>query len=98
MTTLFSGGDVFDGTGSGLQRVDVLIDGGTVIDVGPGLSGDTVIDPRLIKLPDDLPEGSYDLRVGWYRLDDLTRLPVMNDQGQTLSESSIPLFALEVTR
>ncbi len=60
--------------------------------------GDTVIDPRLIQLPDELEEGSYDLLVGWYRLDDLTRLPVMNDQGQMLNESSIPLFSLDVTR
>jgi 4-amino-4-deoxy-L-arabinose transferase-like glycosyltransferase len=61
-------------------------------------AGDTVIDRRLIELPEELPEGSYDLRVGWYRLDDLTRLPVMNDQGQMLNESFIPLFTLKVTR
>jgi hypothetical protein len=60
--------------------------------------GDTVIDPRLIKLPEDLPAGSYELRVGWYRLDDLSRLPVVNNQEQVLMDSSIPIFALDVTR
>lgn len=33
-------------------------------------------DRRTLALPDDLPPGDYTLRLGWYRLDDLQRLPV----------------------
>ncbi len=59
-------------------------------------AGDTVIDPRLIQLPDDLAPGTYRVFVGWYRLDDLTRLPVMDDQGQQVADSAIPVFTLEI--
>lgn len=33
-------------------------------------------DQRTLTLPDDLSPGVYTLRLGWYRLDDLQRLPV----------------------
>ena len=59
--------------------------------------GDTVIDSRLLQLPDDLSSGDYQVRVGWYRLDDLTRLPVKDDHGRPLPESAIPIFTLEIT-
>ncbi len=59
-------------------------------------SGDTVIDDRQLQLPEDLSPGSYQVLVGWYRLDDLSRLPVTDDQGQQLVDSAIPLFNLEI--
>ena len=59
-------------------------------------TGDTVIDAHMIRLPEDLPSGIYDLQVGWYRLDDLSRLPVVDEAGQALSASSIPLAKLEI--
>ena len=42
--TVFLGGRVFDGTGAALADADVLIEGGRIVDVGPGLDGDEAID------------------------------------------------------
>jgi imidazolonepropionase-like amidohydrolase len=42
--TLFSGGLVFDGTGSAPERADVLVEDGTIVDVGTGLDADDVVD------------------------------------------------------
>ncbi|MAU13521.1 MAG: hypothetical protein CL607_27130 [Anaerolineaceae bacterium] len=38
----------------------------------------SVINSRDIALPEELPAGDYQLRLGWYDLDTLTRLPVEN--------------------
>ena len=59
-------------------------------------AGDTVLDKRLIQLPSDLAPGSYSVNVGWYRLEDLLRLPVIDAQGQPLAESAIPIFTFEL--
>ena len=42
--TLFTGGQVFDGTGSPPSTADVVVEGGYVVDVGPGLDGDVAVD------------------------------------------------------
>jgi imidazolonepropionase-like amidohydrolase len=42
--TLFSGGLVFDGTGSAPERADVLVEDGTILEVGTGLDADDVVD------------------------------------------------------
>ena len=42
--TVFHGGVVFDGTGSPPAPADVVIDGGRIVDVGPGLDGDEAVD------------------------------------------------------
>ncbi len=42
--TIFAGGSVFDGTGSDPASGDVVIEDGRIVDVGPGLDGDEVID------------------------------------------------------
>jgi imidazolonepropionase-like amidohydrolase len=42
--TLFSGGLVFDGTGSPPARADLVLEGDQVVDVGPGLDGDLHVD------------------------------------------------------
>lgn len=42
--TLLTNGMVFDGTGAGPTVADVVIEAGTIIDVGPGLDGDDAID------------------------------------------------------
>ena len=42
----------------------------------------SVIDSRDIALPEELPAGEYELRLGWYNLDMLTRLPVENASQQ----------------
>lgn len=41
---LLHGGHVFDGTGSPPGRADVVIADGRIVDVGPGLDGDVVVD------------------------------------------------------
>jgi imidazolonepropionase-like amidohydrolase len=41
--TVFSGGRVFDGSAT-LVAADIAVDGGRVVDVGPGLDGDVAID------------------------------------------------------
>jgi hypothetical protein len=41
--------------------------------------GETVIDPIVLPLPENLEPGTYTLLVGLYRLDTLERLPVAND-------------------
>jgi imidazolonepropionase-like amidohydrolase len=42
--TVFSGGRVFDGTGSVLAEVDVAIEDGRIVEVRPSLEGDDVVD------------------------------------------------------
>ena len=42
--TLFCGGQVFDGTGSPVADGDVVVEGGRVVAVGPGLDGDDQVD------------------------------------------------------
>ena len=42
--TVFHGGRVFDGTGAALADADVVIEGGRVVEVGPGLDGDVGVD------------------------------------------------------
>ncbi len=59
-------------------------------------TGDTVVDSHIIRLPEELPAGKYDLQIGWYRFDDLSRLPVVDNQGRAVSKSSIPIAKLEV--
>ena len=42
--TLFSGGSVFDGTGTQPAPADVVVEDGRIVDVGPGLDGDENVD------------------------------------------------------
>ena len=42
--TLLSGGSVFDPVGGTVAAADVVIEGGLVVDVGPGLDGDVSVD------------------------------------------------------
>lgn len=44
--TLFSGGMVFDGTGAVPAEADVVVADGLIVEVGPGLDGDELIDCR----------------------------------------------------
>jgi imidazolonepropionase-like amidohydrolase len=41
---VFTGGQVVDGTGSPPARADVVVEGGRVVEVGPGLDGDEQVD------------------------------------------------------
>lgn len=42
--TVFAGGLVFDGTGAAPAPADVVVADGRIVDVGPGLDGDEVVD------------------------------------------------------
>jgi imidazolonepropionase-like amidohydrolase len=42
--TVFRGGAVFDGTGADPAAADVAVEGGLIVDVGPGLDGDEAVD------------------------------------------------------
>ena len=42
--TLLTGGRVFDGTGAPPGEADVLVEGGRILEVGPGLDGDEAVD------------------------------------------------------
>jgi imidazolonepropionase-like amidohydrolase len=44
MRTLFASGQVFDGTGSPPAIADVVVSDGRIVEVGPGLDGDEVVD------------------------------------------------------
>ena len=58
--------------------------------------GDTVVDAWQIQLPDDLENGRYHLVTGWYRLDDLSRLPVTAANGEDVPHAAIPLHTFQV--
>ncbi len=74
--TLFTGGRVFDGTGSALADADVVIEDGRVVDVGPGLDGDEEVDCTGTSL---LP-GLFDCHVHLaFRHEDLDEVRVMNE-------------------
>jgi imidazolonepropionase-like amidohydrolase len=42
--TVLAGGRVFDGTGAPVTDADVVVEDGRIVDVGPGLDGDEVVD------------------------------------------------------
>ena len=41
---VFSGGRVLDGTGAPAAPADVVVEDGRIVEVGPGLDGDEVVD------------------------------------------------------
>lgn len=41
--------------------------------------GQIIADSRALALPDDLPPGAYELRIGWYNLADFARLSLASD-------------------
>lgn len=44
MRVVLGGGSVFDGTGAAVADADVVIEGGRIVEVGPGLDGDERVD------------------------------------------------------
>jgi len=47
--------------------------------------GNTIVDSRALAFPVDLPPGDYELRIGWYNLEDFARLPLADKTGDNLS-------------
>ncbi|MFQ5399736.1 MAG: protein O-mannosyl-transferase family [Anaerolineae bacterium] len=48
--------------------------------------GETITDPHLVPLADDLPPGPYRLQVGAYLLSTLRRLPVLDESGTPVDD------------
>ena len=73
---VFSGGSIFDGTGAMPAPGDVAIEGGRILDVGPGLDGDERVDVTSKTL---LP-GLFDCHVHLaMRYEDFDETRVMNE-------------------
>jgi hypothetical protein len=51
--------------------------------------GETIRDPFLVQLDPELPPGQYRLLVGLYRLADLRRLPVLDENGAAVDDKFI---------
>jgi imidazolonepropionase-like amidohydrolase len=74
MRTIFTGGTVFDGTGSAPASADVVVEDGRIVGVGAGLDGDEGIDVAGRTL---LP-GMFDCHVHLaYTYDDMDELNVL---------------------
>jgi hypothetical protein len=55
------------------------------------------LDSWEIRLPDDMPSGTYRLQTGLFRLDNQERLGVTNAQGEAIQDNSIVLGQVVVT-
>jgi imidazolonepropionase-like amidohydrolase len=83
--TVFHGGRVFDGTGAALAEADVVVEDGLIVEVGPGLDGDEVVDCAGKAL---LP-GLFDTHVHLAsRYEDFDEARVMNEP------FTLPLFRI----
>ncbi len=51
--------------------------------------GERVDDPYLVRLSEDLPPGQYRLHVGWYLLETLRRLPVVDERGTAVDDKFV---------
>lgn len=47
--------------------------------------GNTIVDSRALAFPVDLPSGPYELRIGWYNLENFARLPLADKTGDNSS-------------
>jgi hypothetical protein len=47
-------------------------------------AGETIADPHLVSLPDDMPQGKYRLLVGMYELETLKRLARVDGKGDSI--------------
>ncbi len=51
--------------------------------------GQTITDPYLVQLNNNLPSGTYRLLIGWYLLADARRLPVFDDEGNPVDDKLV---------
>jgi hypothetical protein len=52
-------------------------------------AGERVEDPYLVRLAAELPPGQYRLQVGWYLLETLRRLPVVDETGTAVDDKVV---------
>lgn len=52
-------------------------------------AGERVEDPYLVQLSEELPPGRYRLQVGWYLLETLRRLPVVDETGTAVDDKVV---------
>ncbi|MCB0191266.1 MAG: glycosyltransferase family 39 protein [Anaerolineae bacterium] len=55
--------------------------------------GNNIIDTRLLDIPADVQPGIYELRIGWYNLDNFARLTLLDGEGDSLT-----MFEVQVSR
>jgi hypothetical protein len=48
-------------------------------------TGNPIVDHRQLTLPNTLPPGTYELRVGWYHLNNFARLPLTDRPGDSVT-------------
>jgi hypothetical protein len=48
--------------------------------------GQTIEDTYLVPLEPDAPAGDYQVAIGWYLLETMQRLPVLDDQGRAIDD------------
>ena len=53
---------------------------------GQWTAGETIEDPYLVRLSEELPPGQYKLHIGWYLLETLRRLPIIGLDGQIVDD------------
>jgi hypothetical protein len=51
--------------------------------------GETIDDPYPVQLTDDLPPGTYRLNIGWYLLETLRRIPVLDHNGLAVDDKAV---------
>ena len=51
--------------------------------------GQTITDPYLVQLNNNLPSGTYRLLIGWYLLADARRLAVLNNEGNPVDDKLV---------
>jgi hypothetical protein len=55
--------------------------------------GNTIVDARTLAIPPDLPAGHYELRIGWYNLNNFARLPLLDKNDR---DDALFLFSVSV--
>jgi hypothetical protein len=56
---------------------------------GQWQQGEVINDPYSVQLANDMPPGAYRLNVGWYLLETLRRLPVLDQSGLAIDDKVV---------
>jgi len=58
--------------------------------------GEWIVDRHRLVVPANTPQGEYDLVVGMYRLETMTRLPAVASEGVRLQDDMVPLTTIRI--